>query len=218
MGIVELMSGGRIVELSQMLHPGQESRRLEIRRYAAPSGEFMFEVDTMSHIGTHAESPSHILPALRQDLPVQDIADIAPETWMGEAVFVNLESLPPRSAIGAEVFEASGVHAGDIVVVGNFQHLGEERARMAPAAGRWLGAAGIKLLAMDRSCHVEEDSSSIQKMVVHQELMKRGIPLIEGLVNLNEIRQTRFYFIALPYRVKGCDAWPVRAIAIEGVL
>ncbi len=89
---------------------------------------------------------------------------------------------------------------------------------MTSAAGKWLGETGIKLLAMDTSYNIEEDTSALDKMGVHVELLTRGIPLIECVENLREIREERFYFLALPCRVRGCDAWPVRAVAIEGVL
>ena len=55
-------------------------------------------------------------------------------------------------------------------------------------------------------------------MRLHVELLSRDIPMIEGLCYLDQLRERRFYFIGLPYRIVGCDSWPVRAIAIEGVL
>ncbi|MBM4331141.1 MAG: hypothetical protein FJ117_07915 [Deltaproteobacteria bacterium] len=64
MGIVEILSKGRIVELNKVLEPGKEARRLEIRRFKIFAGEFMHDLDTMSHIGTQAEAPSHFIPAL----------------------------------------------------------------------------------------------------------------------------------------------------------
>ena len=37
-------------------------------------------------------------------------------------------------------------------------------------------------------------------------------------VFLDQLKEERFFFMGLPVRVKGCHAWPIRAIAIEGVL
>jgi len=218
MGITELLRRGRMVELSSVLYPGKEERRLEIRRYRVYAGEYMHEVDTMSHIGTHAEAPSHFVPAMCAGKEASDIADVPVETWMGEAVFVNLARLSVKARITPEVLANRGIHAGDIVVIGNCPYNGDEKITMTSAAAKWLGETGIKLLAMDASYNIEEDSSALDKMGVHVEMLNRGIPLIECLVNLEEIREDRFFFMALPYRVKGCDAWPVRAVAIEGVL
>jgi len=218
MGIVELLSKGRIVELNKVLEPGKEERRLEIRRFRIFAGEFMHDIDTMSHIGTHAEAPSHFIPALYEGREGVDIADIPAEIWMGEAIFINLAKLPPRAKITPEHLQEKGIRKGDIVVMGNCPFKGDERVSMTDAAARWLAETGIKLLAMDFSYNIEENFSELGRMAVHVELLSRGIPLIEGLAHLDQLKAERFFFIGLPCRVKGCDAFPIRALAIEGVL
>ncbi len=218
MGVIELLQRGRVIELNRVIHPGMEERRLEIRRYRVEPGEFMYEVDTMSHIGTHAETPLHFMPALYEGADAKDIADYPPGTWMGEAVYVNLAQLPPRGKVTIDFLEGSGIRSDDIVLIGHCPYEGDEIITMTSSAARWLGEIGIRLLAMDFSYNIEEDFSSLDKMGVHLELLRRGIPLIEGLVNLGELRDKRVFFIGLPYRVRGCDAWPIRAIAIEGIL
>jgi len=218
MGIMELLSRGRIVELNKVLEPGKEERRLEIRRFKIFAGEFMHDVDTMSHIGTHAEAPSHFIPALYEGREAPDIADLPAEAWMGEAIFINLAQLPPRGKITPAYLQKKGVRQGDIVVIGNCPYKEDDKISMTDAAGRWLAETKIKLLAMDFSYKIEEDFSELGRMTVHVELLTRGIPLIEGLAHLDHLKTERFFFIGFPYRVKGCDAWPIRALAIEGVL
>jgi len=215
---MELLSRGRIVELNKVLEPGKEERRLEIRRFKIFAGEFMHDVDTMSHIGTHAEAPSHFIPALYEGREAPDIADLPAEAWMGEAIFINLAQLPPRGKITPAYLQKKGVRQGDIVVIGNCPYKEDDKISMTDAAGRWLAETKIKLLAMDFSYKIEEDFSELGRMTVHVELLTRGIPLIEGLAHLDHLKTERFFFIGFPYRVKGCDAWPIRALAIEGVL
>jgi kynurenine formamidase len=219
MGIIDVLKKGRIVELNKVLEPGKEGRRLEIRKFRIFAGEFMHDIDTMSHIGTHAEAPSHFIPALPDGKDAPDIADFPPDAWWGEAVFVNLAKLPPKSKVTPELLKQEGIKKGDIVVMGNSPYSkDEEKIHMTDAAARWLVEAGIKLLAMDFSYSIEEDFSELGKMRVHVDLMSRGIPLIEGLAHLDQLKEERFFFMGLPIRVKGCDAWPIRAIAIEGIL
>jgi kynurenine formamidase len=55
-------------------------------------------------------------------------------------------------------------------------------------------------------------------MKFHIAMLGNDIPMIEGLCYLDQLRERRFFVIALPYRVAGSDSWPVRAIALEGVL
>lgn len=218
MGIVELLKKGRIVELNRVIEPGKEERRLEIRRFKIYAGEFMHDVDTMSHIGTHAEAPSHFIPALYEGRQAADISEFPPETWMGEAIFVNLAKLPAKAKITPEYLKEKGVRRADILIMGNCPYTGDDKISMTNAAARWLAEVGIRLLAMDFSYNIEESLASLDQMGVHVELMGRGIPIIEGLAHLDQLKEERLFFIGLPYRVKGCDGWPIRAIAIEGVL
>ena len=51
---------------------------------------------------------------------------------------------------------------------------------------------------------------------VHQTLLQAGIVIVEGLTNLESLREERVFFTALPLKVEGGDGTPVRAIAIEG--
>ena len=218
MGIVELLSRGRIVELNKVLEPGKEGRRLEIRRFKIFAGEFMHDIDTMSHIGTHAEAPSHFIPALYDGKEAPDISEFPAESWWGEAIFINLAKLPPRAKITAEYLKEKGVRKGDIVLIGNSPYKDDEKISMTDAAALWLAQVGIKLLAMDFSYSIEENFSELGRMTAHVELLSRNIPLIEGLAHLDQLKSERFFFMGLPCRVKGCDAWPIRALAIEGVL
>lgn len=218
MGILEILKKGRIVELNKVLEPGKEGRRLEIRRFRIFAGEFMHDIDTMSHIGTHAEAPAHFLPAMEDWRVAKDVADFPADAWWGEAIFINLAKLPARARITPEYLKEKGVKEGDIVVIGNCPYKDDDRITMTDAAAVWLAETGIKLLAMDFSYKIEEDFSQLRKMRVHVELLSRSIPLIEGLANLDQLKEERFFFIGLPVRVKGCDAWPIRALAIEGVL
>ena len=44
--------------------------------------------------------------------------------------------------------------------------------------------------------------------------MGRGVPIIENLVNLDQVGQPRFTFIGLPLRIKGATGSPIRAVAV----
>lgn len=219
MNMTELMKKGRIVELSNIIYPGKEERRLEIRRKRVMVGEFMYEIDTLSHIGTHAETPNHFIPAIYEGAEAKDLTDFPPETWMGEAVFVDLSSLKPGDLITPEFLEQFPIKEGDIVLIGNAKK-GEDgtKVRMSSRSAEYLLNKKIKVLGMDWSYQLEESFEGLDKMKIHLLLLGNDIPLIEGLCYLDQLKERRFYFIGLPYRVKGCDGWPIRAIAIEGVL
>lgn len=52
--------------------------------------------------------------------------------------------------------------------------------------------------------------------IVHQTLLQAGIVIVEGLTNLESLREERVFFTALPLKIEESDGTPVRAIAIEG--
>ncbi|RLI23484.1 hypothetical protein DRO58_09105, partial [Candidatus Bathyarchaeota archaeon] len=88
----------RVIDLSFKLHPGKEERRLEIRRFTYGAGEFMHDIDTMSHIGTHVECPSHYVDA-RYGKKGADLSKIPVEAFLGEAVLVDLSDKAAREPV-----------------------------------------------------------------------------------------------------------------------
>jgi kynurenine formamidase len=51
---------------------------------------------------------------------------------------------------------------------------------------------------------------------IHQTLLRGGVLIVEGLINLDAIVQEKFFFAALPLKPLRGDGSPVRAFAVEG--
>lgn len=213
----------RIVDLSKELAPKTivetdepvdiperwEDRRLALKVYRVRlSGkvlrEKMTDIDTMSHIGTHIESPSHYIPSAKS------VSDLPLETFIGEAICIDLSYLKPRSPIRVEDLEKAGVKEGDIVLL-HSKYKGVERPYISSEVAQWLAQRKIKMLGVDDGIMVEE---SFDLMATHENLLRNDIPLLEGLTNLESICGKRVYFIGLPLRIKGLESSPIRAIAI----
>ena len=219
MNLVDILAKGRIVELNPVLVPGQEDRRLEIRQFRIYAGEFMYDIDMMSHLGAHVESPAHYLPALEKPIPGKDISEYPPEKFWGEAVFVDLSELPPKGRVSPDFLKPFGIKKNDVVLMGNASYTkDEEKITMTDAGAVYMAEIGIKMLAMDTTFLIEEFMDPLEAMRMHYELMTRDILVIERLANLSDLRERRSFFIGLPVRVRGLDSFPIRAIAIEGVL
>ena len=58
---------------------------------------------------------------------------------------------------------------------------------------------------------------TLQNYTTHDLLLSNGIPLIEALANLVEIRKPRFLFFAFPAKMGGLESFPIRAVAVEGM-
>ena len=87
--------------------------------------------------------------------------------------------------------------------------------RLTPttAALRWLVEAGVKLLGIDTP---GLDIPGDRSLPNHHLLFAHGIPLIESLDRLGDLRQPRVYLFAQPLPAAETDAIPLRVLAFEG--
>jgi kynurenine formamidase len=200
------MFKGQIIDLTRTLIPGKEERRLEIRRIVYELDKtFMHEIDTMSHIGTHVEAPSHF------NKNWKDISQIPVSSFIGEAVCIDLGFHEAKEAIEPRDIERSAeVKKGDIVLL-HSPYKGDDRPYISHKTARWFREKEIKMLGIDDTVRLEE---SYELMTTHKELLGNDIPIIEGLCNLDKVAGKSFYLIALPLKVVGLDSSPVRAIAL----
>jgi arylformamidase len=215
----------RIIDLSHTLRPGREARRLDIERIdathitGAPDEEewyIMHRVVMDNHIGTHIEVPYH---AFQEKA---DLAEIAAEQLVGEAVILDLRGCSAGEGISLEKVQiaaelAGGVGTGDMVfcMTGWSQYYGKEEYNEPPFLTReavhWLVDSGMKVLgidtrgSMDPSCPDREN---------HLPLFEADVAYIENLTNLDAVPESRVMVVALPPAVEGLEGFPVRVVAI----
>jgi len=195
----------RLVDLSRTIIPGEEDRRLEIRRgVIAIDDTFMHEIDTMSHVGTHVEAPAHFYE------DGKDVSEVPLETFVGRAVILD----QPSTEITAQTLEAADggrTQPGDILILRN--RSAPQKAYINKDAAQWLVERKIVLLGFDSSVTTGHDKAENREN--HDILMGAGICLLEVLANLDRISQPEVFFVAAPLKIKGLDSSPVRAFAIE---
>jgi arylformamidase len=204
----------RIVDVTLRVVPGESDRRLSLRRYTFPvDGSFGYEVDTVTHLGTHIEAPAHY------EEDGQDVTAYPPELFMGPMVNLRFQ-VPPRAEIdlGVMMEATSEVDLRDKIAVISSPHFREDpahdqRAVLSHEAVKYLVDSGIKLLGFDDSVTIDTSAELAQK--VHRELFDHGVLIIEYMGHLDELRKKESYIIALPLRIVGFDSSPVRAIVIE---
>lgn len=208
----------RVIDLTRELQPGllklggryvhgQEVRRLEISQFVyTPDNMLMHWVETETHVGTHVEGPSHYRDELRcvSRLPV--------EAFMGEAVILDFESLPPVSGKGQPILpmHLQGVKRGDIVLMRS-PYEGKGAPYISPEAASALEERGVKMIGI-QGVQLEASASSVAS---HETLLAHDVPVIEGLVNLEKITRERVFYIGLPLRIDGLDSSWIRAVALE---
>jgi len=211
----------RIIDLTHRLIPGEEQYTVEIEQRgkprSGPTGDIMHDVHCWSHSGTHVEVSLHFYAGGK------DTSDFPPDTFVGPAIRLDFRRKETNEAITlADIREAGDVRERDIVILwegrdGLYRTKdSHSRPYLAEDAAEWLvHDRKIKLLGTDSSGF--EVRGGGKDHPNHHLFFKAGndVPVIECLRNLEAIPRNRFFFVGLPIPVKGLDASPIRAIAMD---
>lgn len=214
------MTKFKIIDLTHRLLPGEEQYSVELAQRGeprtTPTGDIMHDLSMWSHSGTHVEVSLHFYTGGK------DTSDFPPDTFVGPAIRLDFRHKQTNEPITIEDFQAAGdIHEGDIVIMWQGRdHLyrtkqSHDRPYVTEEAARWLALEKkIKLLGSDSSGF---EVRGVKHHPNHHLFFKEGvdIPVVECLCHLDQIPRQRFFFVGLPIPVKGLDASPIRAIALD---
>jgi len=170
-----------------------------------------------SHAGTHMDAPYHFVQEGKT------LENLVLEKCVGPAHVIDLTFVKPRDVITVEHLapyaEKIGPGARVLLKTGWSTHADspEYRShlpRVSLPLAEWLAEREIALLGVEPPS-VADVNNKEELMAVHQALLRAEIVIVEGLANLDALRQEEVTFIALPLKLQGGDGSPVRAIAIE---
>ncbi len=174
------------------------------------------------HTGTHVDAPYHFVPKGKT------VDEVPLDRLMGPAILIDLRrKIKPKTPITIQDIRTSpGFHERDLRGKIAVLHTGWNRRMfgranyyldnpwIATETARWLASRGIKALALDTPQDRVQGPPRPGDFPVHRTFLKKGIPFIEHLANLERVRKRRFILIALPVKIKGGDGAPTRAVAI----
>ncbi|MBW3623007.1 MAG: cyclase family protein [Armatimonadetes bacterium] len=213
------MSNYKVIDLTHRLLPGEEQYTVEIKQRGklreSPTGDIMHDVYMWSHSGTHVEVSLHFYANGK------DTSDFPADTFVGPAIRMDFRHKEKNEAITLEEIRQWDVRERDIVILWEGRdHLyrtkeSHSRPYLTYEAGEWLiFEKKIKLLGTDSSGF---EVRGVDTHPNHHLFFKEGIdvPVVECLCNLDQIPNDRFFFVGMPIPVKGLDASPIRAIALE---
>ena len=189
--------------------PGDTAFHYELKWKMAEGATVNVGAVTMGvHNGSHADAPFHF------EQGKTTIERMPLETYLGEAVVVDLtnrfengkrpeitiadvarEANAPRVLLKTGVWKDPRTFPEWIPVI----------ARDVP---KWLETREVKLLGLDLP---SVDSIEAKVLVNHHALAAANIAIVESL-DLSEVEAGTYHFAALPLRITGGDAAPVRAI------
>jgi kynurenine formamidase len=172
-----------------------------------------------SHAGTHMDAQTHFAAG------PETIDQIPLERCTGHAWVVNLAGMEPRALIEPAHFDAVAAefHAGDSLLLrtGWCQHVDnaaiyrDALPRISESAAKWCVERSVKILGVEPPS-VADVNNLDELTQIHRILLAGGVTIVEGLANLDQLRQPKVWFAALPLKIAGGDGCPCRAFAIEG--
>ncbi len=174
------------------------------------------QLEIFAHNGTHVDVPVHYIPgaATLERVPL--------EVFVGPALVADLSRKRLREPITGDDLEAAVGHAwrpGLRLLIRTDYHdrsfgdpdFWQKPPYLVESAARWAVEHSAALVGLD--CLTEKPGDP--QAPVHRTLLAAGIPILEYLRNLAALPVSRpFQLVALPTRVDGVEAAPVRAVAL----
>ena len=162
---------------------------------------------TTPHLGSHADAPFHTEPdgATAADLPLAPflgpcrVVAVPPEPLIEPHFLGDVDPAdPPRLLL----------KTGSIPPLAAGAPFPERFSALSPALARHLGERGTLLVGLDTP---SVDPFHSKTLDAHHALAAGGVAILEGL-DLSRVPPGVYELIALPLKLAGLDASPVRAV------
>jgi arylformamidase len=161
-------------------------------------------IATTPHVGSHADAPFHTEPR------GETIAEQPLDRYLGPCRVVRVPPLPliePRHIEGLDLasprrllFRSESVRDRRVFP--------ERFTALSPELAALLGERGVLLVGIDTPSVDPFESKALE---AHHALARGGVAILEGLV-LDGVPEGTYELIALPLKLAGLDASPVRAV------
>jgi arylformamidase len=184
---------------------------------AEGAGQIVRGVHMRLHAGSHVDAPEHNVKGGKQ------IHDLPLETFAGDAVIADLRHLVPGGAVTAQELEnaaGSTIQRGDRLLLRtdvNKTYMTDDWMKRSPYltsdATRWCIEKGVVLVGYDFYHGVDEPAAP-RTFNSSRTLSEAGIVTLPYLSNLDRVTEQRVTLLALPLKLVGAEASPVRAVLL----
>ncbi len=183
-------------------------RRIVAQDFAKGDSLALSSLSTTVHIGAHADAPSHYHPQ------GQDISKRSLDYYFGPCQVVAVR-LPRGRRIMPDDIDLGKITAKRLLFkTGSFpdpDHWNDDFNSLSPELIDALARRKVVLVGIDTPSIDPEDSKALES---HQAVYRGDMAVLEGLI-LDGVPEDVYDLVALPLRLKGADASPVRAILIK---
>jgi arylformamidase len=165
-------------------------------------------IHTTVHVGAHTDAPSHY---------VADGADIASRDlslYLGPCQVVHVDIGRGERILPSHMKDL--VQAPRVLFhTGTFpdpDHFDTDFAALSPELVAYLAAGGVRLVGIDTpSIDLFDDA----ELLSHKAVARHDLAILEGVV-LDHVPPGTYTLVALPLKLEGADASPVRAVLLTG--
>ncbi len=161
-------------------------------------------ITTTPHLGAHADAPFHTEPR------GEGIGEMPIEPYLGPCRVVKVPAaaqIEPRHVEGIDLasprrllFRSDSVR--------DRRSFPERFTALSPELAALLAERGVLLVGMDTPSVDPFDS---KELLAHHALARGGVAILEGLL-LDGVPEGVYELIALPLKLAGLDASPIRAV------
>lgn len=210
----------KVIDLSHlifedmMVYPGTEKPNIQRRYNIEEDGFRETKISIFSHVGTHIDSPAHMIK------DGKFLHEFQVSKFIGTAMVLDF------SSHSTEVIELKEIKVYenkmrnvDFVILNTGWHKYWGRSKyfekypvLSEESALWLSKLNLKGIGVDA---ISVDAMDSKDFYAHNTLLQSEFIIIENLTNLDEIGEEIFTLSILPLKYNGADGSPVRAVAIN---
>jgi len=202
--------------MEEFVFPGNPavSKKGPFNRVTGKNREFVYDLTFCTQSGTHIQGPHYFLEKGKT------IDSFALEDFEGPCVIIDLEKrgtdttakeleslIRPRERRLPVLILRTG-HMEEVLATGALDPL--RRPGLSLDAAIFLTErTSFRMIGIDS---VGLESRNTENFEVNLHLCRRGILILEGLVNLYAVKQRHAYLHAFPLKLQGVEGTPCRAV------
>lgn len=210
----------RFIDLTLTYHKNVAGFDSEPARLLYKDGWNAQTLHIYSHAGTHMDAPLHfgVSNETIDQIPIEKF--FSNRTWV-----VRLLDLPNSFLIKLEDIlpQLNQFQAGDSLLIQTnwSKKLGIDTEntyrnalpRISEELANWIVKNKVQILGVEPPSIA--DVNNMEELTKIHKILLGNVIIVEGLCNLDKIKENKVELIALPLKIEGCDGSPCRVIAIE---
>ena len=182
-------------------------QRKETLSIASGANIDLSSIHTTVHLGAHTDAPSHYVAS------GEGIGDRDLSFYYGAAQVISVDV--GRSERIRQSHLKVSIQAPRVLFrTGTYPDpnaFNTDFASLSPALIEWLANEGVRMVGIDTPSIDPADSKELPS---HAMVAAHDLAILEGIV-LEDVQDGLYTLIALPLRLEGADASPVRAVLVD---